>query len=76
MGGHGHAGGREEGQHREQKVPHHVGVGPPLPQKQGLQIVGERECNDGEVGGDGEHGEEGEEDVDQELGPGVTLFRL
>ncbi len=72
MGGHGHAGGREEGQHGEEQVASDVGVGALLlAQAQRLQIVGERQRDYGKVGGDGEHREQGQEDVHQELGPGI-----
>ncbi len=72
MSGHGHAGGREEGQHREEEVASDVGVGALLlAQAQRLQVVGEGERDDGKVGGDGEHRKQGQEDVHQELGPGI-----
>ncbi len=59
MGGHGHAGGRPESQDGEQKVASKVGIGAALSQAQRLQVIGESEGDDGEVGRDGEHGEQG-----------------
>ena len=69
VGGHGHAGRRDQGQQREEKGPRPVGVGPALRQAQRLQVVGEGDGDDGEVGGEGEDRKEGEEVVDAKFEP-------
>ena len=64
-------GGRDEGQQGEDGLAGPVGVPAALSQEQGLEVVTQRDGDDGEVGAEGEHWEECQEDVQSEEKPGV-----
>ena len=69
--GHGDGGGREEGEEREERGPGPVAVAAALGQEHRLEVVAERDGDDGEVGAQREHREEREKDVKREEKPGV-----
>ena len=74
--GHGDGGGREEGEEREERGPGPVAVAAALGQEHRLEVVAERDGDDGEVGAEGEHREQRQEDVQREQEPVVRRRRL
>ena len=60
---HRHTGRGDQSQEREENSACKPGVRSTLGEEQGLEVVGEGQGDDGEVGGQGEHREQGEEEV-------------
>lgn len=61
VGAEGHDDGRHQGDEGEDDAVNHPGVGSPVAVEEGLPVVAQRDCDDGEVGADGEDGEEAQE---------------